>query len=140
MSDLKKCTGSGLTGEVGAPCPTCGATFWMGALGGDTGATFPAHTHREAPSAHYLPRINDVRDEPLLQAAATYRLTEEQTIDMLAAEVRSLKARLARALASKASAAVIAWQDVAVAERNRAPVNDDLGALWDAAKKLEPLQ
>jgi len=38
------------------------------------------------------------------------------------------------------NSAVVAWQDVAIAERNREPVGKQLQALWESAKALETLR
>jgi hypothetical protein len=95
--DLKKCPGSDLPAREIPECSVCGARFWIGMNGNECG-TIPPHAQRHEPSARYYPRVADMYDHPILYAAATHRLTEEQAIDMLAAENRDLRARLMRVL------------------------------------------
>jgi hypothetical protein len=124
-----RCLGSGAPlpfspSDPRPACPSCPARFssW-GWLRPERALTrIPEHVRRSGPSAPYEPRLEHLRTNVLLAAAARQPgITEEQVIDMMVEEVGRMRAALLRhAELTATPLRVVIPGDEAVAARLRA--------------------
>lgn len=123
-SAFSRCPGSGLPsapmhrGPAGLPsCSQCPATF-VTSEAGDSAVPLPEHVARLGASAQYAPRMADLHENPLLHACFQLGLAEEQVIDVLVRQNRELRARLVRALETRADPVYVVMPASAKGEKD----------------------